>query len=82
MLAEAVASGQIRAVNVPYFYVAMIGMCSFPMRNQVLLEQLLDVPTITPQVARHYADFVADLLLDGLASPPAALAAGVTNPEA
>jgi AcrR family transcriptional regulator len=62
---QAVADGQMRPVNVAFFYVAMIGMCSFPMRNRELLEQLIAAPTITPQIAADYAKFVADLLLDG-----------------
>jgi len=65
LLLNAVARGELRAVNPRYFYVAMIGMCSFPMRNSDVMQQVLGRP-INVATAAEYAEFVADLLLNGI----------------
>lgn len=65
LLREAIAAGELRAVNTQYFYVAMIGMCSFPMRNRDVMQQVLG-HAIDAETAAEYAEFVADLLLKGI----------------
>ena len=65
LLRDAIAGGELRPVNTQFFYVAMIGMCSFPMRNRAVMRQVLG-HAIDLETAAHYAEFVADLLLRGI----------------
>ncbi|MBV9539139.1 MAG: TetR family transcriptional regulator [Acidisphaera sp.] len=67
LLDQGVQSGEIRAVEVSFFYVALIGMCSFPMRHQFLLAQIRNTPDVSARMAAEYAAFVADTLIEGLA---------------
>ena len=66
MLDQASARGEIRPVDPSFFYVALIGMCSFPMRHKMLLALVRGTDDVSAATAASYAEFVADLLMGGI----------------
>ena len=66
LLAEGAAQGRMRRVDVRHLVVAVIGMCSFPMTERPLFQELLGGAPVTRDDAARYADTVASLLIQGL----------------
>jgi AcrR family transcriptional regulator len=65
MLAQGIAEGRMRRVDVRHLLLAVIGMCSFPMTERPLFQELTGAP-LTKEAARAYAESVASFVLDGL----------------
>jgi AcrR family transcriptional regulator len=67
VIEEGVAAGEFRRVDHRHLFLATVGACSFPMAERALFAELMGAPTSAADL-RAYADFVADVFLDGLAS--------------
>jgi AcrR family transcriptional regulator len=68
LINEGVANGEFRRVDPRHLFLAIVGACSFPMGERALFEELIGGPT-TEADLHAYAQFVADMFLDGLSAP-------------
>jgi AcrR family transcriptional regulator len=68
ILDQATEAGEIRPVEAAFFHVALIGMCSFPMRHRALLSELLGTDDLDAEAAARYTDFVVEVLINGVAA--------------
>ena len=57
-------NGEFHRVDPRHLFLAIVGACSFPMGERALFEELIGGPT-TEADLRAYAQFVADMFLDG-----------------
>jgi AcrR family transcriptional regulator len=65
-VAAGVAAGEIRPVEPRFVYLAMVGLCEFFATASPLVEELFGRRRGAASLGRDYAQFAADLLVDGL----------------
>ncbi|MBL8385967.1 MAG: TetR/AcrR family transcriptional regulator [Burkholderiales bacterium] len=66
LLAEGVASGELRATEPRFVYVAIIALCEFFATGTPLVEALFGRRGAARRLRAEYGAFAADLLIDGL----------------
>jgi superfamily II RNA helicase len=66
LLADGVRSGEFRDVDPRFVHVALMGACEFFVSARGMLEELFDKRELTPELFDNYADFVSDLLVNGI----------------
>lgn len=74
VIEEGVAAGEFRRVDHRHLFLATVGACSFPMAERPLFAELMGGRTSEADL-HAYAEFVSDMILDGLvlrkqAKPP------------
>jgi AcrR family transcriptional regulator len=67
LIADGVRNGECRPIQVEYLHIALIGLSEFAVSGFPLFELLIGQSGDQRQVFARYADFLADLLVQGLA---------------
>ena len=66
LLAEGVQNGEFRAVDPRFVHIALLGACEFFTSARGMLEELFDKRELTSALFENYAEFVSDLLVNGI----------------
>jgi AcrR family transcriptional regulator len=70
LIKEGAAAGKLRMVDARYLYIAIIGMCEFPVNAFPIFSLLFGKAVKREEVLDGYARFLADLVYYGLAKRP------------
>jgi AcrR family transcriptional regulator len=70
LIKEGVAAGKLRMVDARYLYIAIIGMCEFPVNAFPIFSLLFGKSVAREEVLEGYAKFLGDLVYFGLAKRP------------
>ncbi len=70
LLREGREAGEIREVDPMFMIPAMFGSGLFFFLAAPILKRLFGIDEITPELADRYADFVADMTLNGILTRP------------
>jgi TetR/AcrR family transcriptional regulator len=65
LLAEGVASGELRPVDPMLFYFAALGACEHIFNGRTMLRFVFDTKEVDDEMCMRHAEFVADLLMNG-----------------
>jgi TetR/AcrR family transcriptional regulator len=74
ILIEGHRAGRLRAVDPRFLHIALIGMCDFFFTGRPVVDELF--PDADERLLESYGEFLADLILGGLAAPSKASTTG------